>query len=426
MAFRRLLCGARCALAGGGASFVSCDAPETGQPRLFSRQKQMPCPRYSTPLGRRYAGTSAARSKRATMLMSDPEVSATARIINNFVDLDYYDEDEEQEIFESGAAPSSFSRDPRNRPSRISRDPRKRPSSFSRDPRTASLRRFSVCRLVEDLAASLPNETINLVHSESALPEADAAAFEKRMFDWLLERADLPYLDAADQRCVIHSLLVLLMRSMRKRKSAVGALSDLETHHLVLDVFVKSTIDIFNDPARRRQLAERIEAYVSAIPFFPAPLLAHVIDFFCGHASAVITPVLVETYNEHLRHSDAYAEMALRSAGEVAADAKPFEARLRANLVRALAKETGRSRVAALGMTFIPEPHFFIDPFLESINTEKLEDVMRSLVLDDALQRELVHRPLRVPDEADGHAAASVATAAAAAGAAKMRRKRRR
>ena len=279
---------------------------------------------------------------------------------------------------------------------------------------------------MEDLAASLPNETINLVHSESALPEADAAAFEKRMFDWLLERADLPYLDAADQRCVIHSLLVLLMRSMRKRKSAVGALSDLETHHLVLDVFVKSTIDIFNDPAQRRQLAERIEAYVSAIPFFPTPVLAHVIDFFCGHASAVITPVLVETYNEHLRHSDAYAEMALRSAGEVAADAKPFEARLRANLVRALAKETGRSRVAALGMNLIPEPHFFIDPFLESINTEKLEDVMRSLVLDDALQRELVHRPLRVPDEADGRAAASVATAAAGAGAAKLRRKRRR
>ena len=68
----------------------------------------------------------------------------------------------------------------------------------------------------------------------------------------------------------------------------------------------------------------------------------------------------------------------------------------------------------------------FIDPFLESINTEKLEDVMRSLVLDDALRRELVLRPLRVPDEADGRAAASVATAAAAAGAAKMRRKRRR
>ncbi|KAH8064979.1 ATPase [Aureococcus anophagefferens] len=253
------------------------------------------------------------------MLMSDAEVSATARIINNFVDLDYYDEDEEQEIFESGAAPESAA-------------------------------------------------------------EADAAAFEKRMFDWLLERADLPYLDAADQRCVIHSLLVLLMRSMRKRKSAVGALSDLETHHLVLDVFVKSTIDIFNDAARRRQLAERIEAYVSAIPFFPTPVLAHVIDFFCGHASAVITPVLVETYDEHLRHSDAYAEMALRSAGEVAADAKPFEALARTS----------------------PAPR-------------------RNRPLEAARPP-----PLRVPDEADGRAAASVATAAAAAGAAKMRRKRRR
>ena len=160
MAFRRLLCGARCALAGGGASFVSCDAPDKGQPRLFSRQKQMPCPRYSTPLGRRYAGTSAARSKRATMLMSDAEVSATARIINNFVDLDYYDEDEEQEIFE--------------RPRGV----------FSRAPgRHATRARFSVCRLVEDLAAALPNEMINLVHSEYELPHDDMVKFEKRMFD---------------------------------------------------------------------------------------------------------------------------------------------------------------------------------------------------------------------------------------------------
>ena len=70
------------------------------------------------------------------------------------------------------------------------------------------------------MACPIKYGAANLVHSESALPEADAAAFEKRMFDWLLERADLPYLDAADQRCVIHSLLVLLMRSMRKRKSA--------------------------------------------------------------------------------------------------------------------------------------------------------------------------------------------------------------
>ena len=48
-----------------------------------------------------------------------------AEIINNFVDLPFFTEEQEQEIFE-----------------------------------------FSVCRLVERLAQVLPNEVINMIHSD--------------------------------------------------------------------------------------------------------------------------------------------------------------------------------------------------------------------------------------------------------------------
>ena len=66
---------------------------------------------------------------------SDDEVVAAAELINNLVDLGYFTEEQEQEIFE-----------------------------------------FAVCRLVDDLVTVLPNEMINLVHSDAILPKDEASA----------------------------------------------------------------------------------------------------------------------------------------------------------------------------------------------------------------------------------------------------------
>ncbi|KAK7237524.1 hypothetical protein SO694_00099093 [Aureococcus anophagefferens] len=365
-------------VAGGATCFCGFPGFDSSARAATSGQKHLPCPRYNVPLQRRYKGTSAERSRRAKMLMSDVEVSAAAQLINNFVDLDFYDEDEEQEIFE--------------RPRGV----------FSRAPgRHATRARFSVCRLVEDLAAALPNEMINLVHSEYELPHDDMVKF-----DWLLARADRPFLDETDQRHVIHRLLALLMRSMHKRKSAVGALTELETHKLVLDVFVKGTIDIFQDPAQRHALVERVEFYASSVPFFPTPLLEHLIVWWCEKATAVVTPVLVETYNEHLCRVDIYAEVALCSAEQLPnLDDKPFTALLRENLTRAFTrpKKHGRDRnvsLVTLALSLLPEKTartyalLFVDSFLESLKTDKLEQIMYNIVLNDVLQQGLINQPL--------------------------------
>ena len=83
------------------------------------------CPGFEVPLDRRYKGTAAAREARGRGCLTDAEVVQCAEIINNFVDLPFFTEEQEQEIFE-----------------------------------------FSVCRLVERLAQVLPNEVINMIHSD--------------------------------------------------------------------------------------------------------------------------------------------------------------------------------------------------------------------------------------------------------------------
>ena len=125
------------------------------------------CPGFEVPLDRRYRGTAAAREARGRGCLTDAEVVQCAEIINNFVDLPFFTEEQEQEIFE-----------------------------------------FSVCRLVERLAQVLPNEVINMIHSDQSLPRLPAAELEKRLHAWLVETWQMPLLDELDRRHVVHCLLV--------------------------------------------------------------------------------------------------------------------------------------------------------------------------------------------------------------------------
>ena len=124
------------------------------------------------------------RSERAVLLMSDSEVSKVAHVINAVVDLPFYDEEEEQDIFE-----------------------------------------FCVARLVEHLAGDLPLSIIYHVHSEEAVDKAHAKDMEERLKKYLYSKCEteLPFLEGGDRRKVAQCLLVLLLRSMRKPKSQVGA-----------------------------------------------------------------------------------------------------------------------------------------------------------------------------------------------------------
>ena len=127
------------------------------------------CPGFEVPLDRRYRGTAAAREARGRGCLTDAEVVQCAEIINNFVDLPFFTEEQEQEIFE-----------------------------------------FSVCRLVERLAQVLPNEVINMIHSDQSLPRLPAAELEKRLHAWLVDTWQMPLLDELDRRHVVHCLLVLV------------------------------------------------------------------------------------------------------------------------------------------------------------------------------------------------------------------------
>lgn len=302
------------------------------------------CPRWDTALSVRYLGTAAQRSWRAKQLMSDTEVSNVALLINNLVDLEFFDENEEQEIFE-----------------------------------------FCVCKLVEKLAECLPNEYIFQVHSEKSMGKEHAKTFELRLRHWLYGHCDLPFLGEQDQRRIVRCVLVLLMRSMRKPMSQVGELSDLERHKLVFDVFVKGALEVFYDESRKRQVIANVENYGSAIPFIPHFIFGYICEMLLSHAGERVTPVLSDTYYEFLYKVGTSNEINLDSD-------RPFSSLLRRNLCNFFIRDVFEYPEGLMRfVSYLPKQdveHYallFVDSFLDAIDVAKLDDIMIVIAKDAAM-----------------------------------------
>ncbi|KAH8051306.1 ATPase [Aureococcus anophagefferens] len=163
------------------------------------------------------------------LCLSDNEVVHTSHLINDLVDLVWFDEAQEQEIFE-----------------------------------------FCVLKIIDTIAHNLPNEFIRLVHSKQVMPKVAADKFEAAMSRWLFAEVQLPFLDDADRRRVIRCVMAMLMRSMRRSHEDVAPVageqqkSPDEHHALVTDVFLRGVQHIFYDEDERNAFVNNLAAYGQA------------------------------------------------------------------------------------------------------------------------------------------------------------------
>ena len=259
--------------------------------------------RAEVPLSKRYVGTKIERSPRAKLCLSDNEVVHTSHLINDLVDLVWFDEAQEQEIFE-----------------------------------------FCVLKIIDTIAHNLPNEFIRLVHSKQVMPKVAADKFEAAMSRWLFAEVHLPFLDDADRRRVIRCVMAMLMRSMRRSHEDVAAhLSPDEHHALVTDVFLRGVQHIFYDEDERSAFVNNLAAYTDKLPLVPVSVVARMIENAVNMASASVTNALTTSYHEYgdavrgrrhhelavRRHplEDPHTESQRKRAHE-----KPFEHVLRYNM----------------------------------------------------------------------------------------------
>ena len=301
------------------------------------------------PLATRYVGTRVERSPRALVLMNDSEVEACARLINDLVDLDFFDEEDEQEIFE-----------------------------------------FSVCHVAEVLSFRLPNRVIELVHNDKTMTVDEAEGFGRKLLAHCLGHVDLPFLDALDRRCVVHCVVKLVTRSMTLAREPVGSNFTADDHNrFVQDIFLRSVHHRFTDADERAALAAEMAAFAEKLPLLPCSVVASFFDRTLCDMAESVTSALGMAYEEcnaaFLRDEpltggrDALIADALGLEAAHGADAAarvaaaPFEYVFRYHLLTALMKRTD------LFIAWLPEDRqrriilYAMDECVRMIETDKLE-----------------------------------------------------
>ena len=301
------------------------------------------------PLSYRYVGTKIERSPRAKLLMSDPEVEACARLINDLLDLAFFDEEDEQEIFE-----------------------------------------FCVCHVAEVLSLRLPNRVLAMIHNSKRMPQSDADAIERNICEWVFDYVELPFLDCLDRRCVVRCVVKLMTRSMTLERCPVGADMSAEEHtRIVTDIFLKSVDHRFTDESERQRLATSFAAYAEKVPLVPGNVVASVCDRLVESLAEDVHGAISSAYSQCndaiVRGEDLVAlareesAKAFHATSEETITQRPFEAIFCCHLCREIMESDEfplnycpRSFKASASVVFMKE-------ILTMIETDKLEAVFDGL-----------------------------------------------
>ena len=297
------------------------------------------------PLSRRYLGTRIERSPRAQLLMGDAEVEACARLINDLVDLAFFDEEDEQEIFE-----------------------------------------FCVCHVAEVLSLRLPNRFLCVIHSSREMPASDALDIEHNICEWVFDYVELPFLDVLDRRCVVRCVVKLMTRSMTMASTPVGgAMTDEEHTRIVTEIFLKSIDHRFTDLEEREKLVNSFAAYAEKIPLVPGNVVATICDKLVSAIAENVQAALTSSYQlcnaAMLEGRDLRAlakqesDAACHACDDAAIQQRPFEVVFRSHLAREMLD------LKAFPFNCLPGPMHrsasltFMEEVLTMIETEKLEAV---------------------------------------------------
>jgi len=287
--------------------------------------------------------------------MSDDEVVLVSRIINDIVDMEHFDDAQEQEIFE-----------------------------------------FATCRAVECIVQALPNEYIRVIGSNAGIPASLADLLEQRLFDLVRRDLFLPFLDDQDFRRIARCIVVLVVSGMRSGGHRLHEMDADEKKHLICTVFLKGVLDKFCDAEERGKLVAAATGIIKDVPFVPAPILemfAHnVICFVAQEIERALFEVAAE-FEDAARDRRALEllpsglQRALTEAEVALQQTRPFSMQLRRRTCELLNSRLEEKRsIAARTAHLCPRRARLeallacIDIVVSSISSEKLEAAMDSVV----------------------------------------------
>jgi len=274
-------------------------------------------------------------------------------VINGLVDLDSWDEEQEQELFECAVA---------------------------------------IC--LEEVAAVLPPPVYDLLHSrKGGLDEKSASALTNGLITACRQRCCFPYLDEQDKRRVIRAVVWVLREAMKEGKDLKSYTEELQddsvAESIVVDVFIVGAMDVFFDKDMRMALVRDMTKFLDGVPMVPRSVLDKMADRVLHLFSIILEDALKDTYKLYKNADQSGTQRELPALQECLKDDEKEEARV-------LEVWKGRPFMVQLRRTFITKLLERCDDMMRDFRIFRILDHsprIRALILGRIVDLVFQHLP---------------------------------
>jgi len=185
------------------------------------------------------------RSDRSRVVVRDEELKRIAALINKLVDLPFWSEEQEQELFEN-----------------------------------------AVADCLDVISSTLPPPFFDILHTpENGLGKEQRVDLTKNLVTMCRSHCLLPYLDEQDKRRIIRAVVYILVDAMGPGKDIaslssrlVGSGNHEEADSLIVHILMAGAIDVFFDDEMRKELVNDVTSYIKELPFMPASVLNKAVE----------------------------------------------------------------------------------------------------------------------------------------------------
>ncbi len=199
----------------------------------------------------------------ATTIVQQHEIGHIASLVNAVVDLEFFDEDQEQEIFED-----------------------------------------AVIQVLQVLDCVLPHPYKQLVVASSdaaGLPDHMAEELKFRLETYIEHNLKLPCLEEPEERRVRMAVVEIIVEAMKSNTS----LSDVSDAHksgpIIMGIFVRGAIGMLRPGSDQRDGVVATVAENVSIPFFPVWLTRRFVEFILEKVELVVEAGIQNTFDTQVR-----------------------------------------------------------------------------------------------------------------------------
>eukprot|EP01043_Picozoa_sp_COSAG02_P037893 COSAG02_NODE_2879_length_7828_cov_3.672791_5_plen_520_part_00 len=200
--------------------------------------------------------------RRATTIVQQLEIGHIATLVNAVIDLEHFDEDQEQEIFED-----------------------------------------AVSQVLQVLDIALPHPYKQLVVSNNTgspgLPDSSAEPLKLRLENFLERTLCIPCLEEPEERRVRTAVVEIVVESMKTGKSLQDVTDARRSGQLIMNIFIRGSLQQLQaGSASRGEVVNSVTSNIS-IPFVPAFLTQRCVEFCLERMESIVQEAINNVFNSH-------------------------------------------------------------------------------------------------------------------------------